>query len=152
MAFHKRIILILSFIISYYFSFSQGIPKRLAAKRTTASIKIDGNIDEEAWKDAPIATDFIEFRPKSGAKELNKTVVKILYDNNFIYVGGYCYESNPDSIAHELAGRDQVGNSDFVGVIFDTYHDRINAVGFYVTTTGEQYDAKYSNNGNEDAS
>lgn len=153
MACHKRIILILSFILGFYFSFSQAIPKKLAAKRTTASIKIDGNIDEEAWKDAPVATDFVELRPKSGAKEQNKTIVKILYDNNFIYVGGYCYESSQDSIAHELAGRDQVGNSDFIGIIFDTYHDRLNAVGFYVTTTGEQYDAKYSgSNGNEDPS
>jgi hypothetical protein len=32
-----------------------------------------------------------------------------------------------------------------VGVIFDTYHDKINASGFYVTPYGEQFDAKYSN-------
>jgi hypothetical protein len=139
-------------IISQVYSFSQSPIRKLPAKRTTASFKIDGNLDEAAWKDAPVATDFIEFRPNFGAKEKNKTEVRILYDNSFVYVGGYCHDS-PDSISRELAGRDNVGNSDFVGVIFDTYNDKINAVGFYVTTTGEQFDAKYSADpmGGEDA-
>jgi hypothetical protein len=142
--------ILLSFTISLA-GFSQVPLKKLPAKRTTASFKIDGNLDEAAWKDAPLATDFTEYRPNFGAKEKNKTEVRILYDNNFIYIGGYCYDS-PDSISRELAGRDQVGNSDFVGAIIDTYNDKINAVGFYVTTTGEQFDAKYSadNNGGED--
>jgi hypothetical protein len=153
MSFAKVMILCV-FTFCELVSFSQAVINKLPAKRTTASFKIDGNLSEPDWKDAPSATDFIEMRPNYGAKENHKTDIRILYDNSFIYIGGYCYDS-PDSISRELAGRDQVGNSDFVGVIFDTYYDKINAVGFYVTTTGEQYDAKYSadnNNGGEDAS
>ncbi|HVE61094.1 MAG TPA: hypothetical protein VNA26_04700, partial [Chitinophagaceae bacterium] len=57
--------------------FAQPAPKQLPAKRTTSSIKIDGTIDEAAWKEALPATDFIEFRPTSGkpADTANKTEV-----------------------------------------------------------------------------
>lgn len=123
--------------------------KQLPAKFTTLPIKVDGNIDEEAWKDAPIATDFIEQRPNAWAPETNKSEVRILYDNTSIYIAGYMHDK-PDSVSRELVGRDRIGNSDFCGVVFDTYFDKINAVGFYVTPYGEQYDAKYSTTGGED--
>lgn len=135
------------------FSFSSmaqtPVLKKLTAKRTTAAIKIDGEITEAAWKEATPATDFVEWRPASGKLEnaANKTVIYFLYDNASVYVGGYCYERTKDSISRELVGRDVVGVNDFVGVIFDTYYDKINASGFYVTPYGEQFDAKYSNTG-----
>lgn len=44
-----------------------------------------------------------------------------------------------------------IGVNDFVGVIFDTYQDKINGFGYYVTSLGEQYDAKYSSNGEDDS-
>jgi hypothetical protein len=134
--------------------FAQVSPKRILAKRTTASIKIDGNLDDSAWKQATIATDFVEWRPDFGQPEgvTNKTTIYLLYDNTCVYVGGYCHERTKDSISRELIGRDKVGVNDFVGVILDTYNDKINAVGFYVTPYGEQYDAKYSNGGDEDGS
>jgi len=129
---------------------STHIQKTLAAKRTTSSIKIDGKLDEAAWKEASPATDFVEWRPNFGAVEnsTSKTEVYLLYDNTAVYVGGYCHEQSPDSISKELVGRDQVGVNDYVGVIFDTYNDKINGVGFYITPLGEQFDAKYSNGNN----
>lgn len=125
--------------------------KKIAATRTTKKIVIDGNINDSAWASAPIATDFIEWRPTFGNKEdeKNRTEIRILYDNNAIYIAGYAHEANADSITKELVGRDVVGVNDFVGVIFDTYHDKINGFGYYVTALGEQFDAKYSSNGED---
>lgn len=133
---------------------SQPITKSLAAKRTTASFKIDGSLDEAAWKEATPAKDFAEWRPTFGAAEdpSCKTEIYMLYDNTSIYIGGYCHEKSKDSVSKELVGRDQVGVNDYVGIIFDTYHDKINGVGFYVTPLGEQFDAKYSTNNGEDGS
>jgi len=127
--------------------------KQMRAVKTDATLKIDGDIDEEAWKACPAITNLIEFRPNPGAVESyqNRSEFYLLYDDNYIYFGGYCHESNTDSISRELVGRDRIGNSDFVGVIFDTYNDKINGSGFFVTPYGEQYDAKYSI-GNEDDS
>ncbi len=123
--------------------------KTLKAERLTTSIKIDGSLSEAVWKTTAPAKDFIEYRPNPGAKEAyeNRSEIYILYDNTAVYVGGYCHERTVDSVSKELVGRDRIGNSDFVGVIFDTYYDKINASGFYVTPYGEQFDAKYSNTG-----
>lgn len=144
---------ILSFFSSLLFA-QQPAPKQLQAKRTTAPIKLDGIIDEPAWKEVQPATNFVEWRPNAGASEnpSSKTVVYLLYDNTSVYIGGYCYERTKDSVSRELIGRDKVGVNDFVGVIFDTYNDKINGFGFYVTPYGEQYDAKYSTTNGEDDS
>ncbi|MGI8580640.1 MAG: DUF5916 domain-containing protein [Chitinophagaceae bacterium] len=142
-----RITIILLFIlIIQQYGFSQTAAKQLQAKRTTASIKIDGNLDDAAWKDVTPATNFIEQRPSAGKLEenANRTEVYLLYDNTSVYVGGYCHERTKDSISKELIGRDKVGVNDFAGIILDTYNDKINAVGFYVTPYGEQFDLKYT--------
>ncbi len=127
--------------------------KQIRAVRTKITPKIDGLLTDEAWKNAPEMSGFIEQRPVPGRieKQEQQTVVKILYDNVAIYVYARMNENNPDSIAREIAPRDQVGNADFIGVIFDTYRDKLNGNGFYVTSAGSQYDAKYSNTGNEDS-
>lgn len=128
--------------------------RQLQATRTTASFKIDGVIDEAAWKEAIPANNFVEWRPAAGniEEQTSRTIVYLLYDNTSIYIGGYCYEKTLDSVSRELVGRDVVGVNDFVGVIFDTYNDKINGFGFYVTPLGEQFDAKYSNTAGEDGS
>jgi hypothetical protein len=146
----KALCILIVSTLSTFCVCAQPTPKQLPAKRTNASIKIDGNLDEAAWKEALPATDFVEWRPNAGMPEsgANKTIVYLLYDNTSVYIGGYCHERTRDSISKELVGRDVVGVNDFVGVIFDTYYDRINAVGFYVTPYGEQFDAKYSNGNN----
>ncbi|RZL06731.1 MAG: hypothetical protein EOO89_24040, partial [Pedobacter sp.] len=112
-------------------------PRILRSKRTTAAPKIDGILDDNIWIDAPLANNFIEFRPSPGKAETNakRTEVKILYDNVAIYVFARMYD-NPDSVAHEMVTRDQIGNADFIGVIFDTFKDGINGYGFYVTAAG----------------
>ncbi|NCU03215.1 MAG: carbohydrate binding family 9 domain-containing protein [Chitinophagaceae bacterium] len=129
-------------------------PRLLPAKRTTLEIKIDGLLNDSAWKDAPIATDFIEFRPAVGVKEQeeSKTVSYLLYSDEGIYFGGFCYERTRDSIAMELKGRDGFGMNDFIGIIFDTYKDNLNGFEYFVTPLNEQWDAKMApnNNGNSE--
>lgn len=128
-------------------------PKKMVAQRFNSSIKIDGVLDEEAWKVAPVATNFIENRPVPFRAESaeNASEVYILYNNEGIYVGGFMHEKNKDSIASELVGRDNFGNNDFLGVVFDTYVDKQNGFEYFVTPLGEQFDAKVSPN-NEDFS
>jgi hypothetical protein len=144
----------LLFLLLSQILFAQTTPgqeKKIAAKRTSISPKIDGVLDDEAWKDAPIATDFIENNPTSGRLETGsrRTEVKLLYDDNAVYVSARMY-GKPDSIAHEMVSRDQIGNADFFGVFLDTYLDRVNGNGFIVTAAGSQFDAKYSQVGGED--
>ena len=122
----------------------------LPAKRLATPIKIDGLLDDAAWKDAPVMTNLVEFRPTVGKPENpdTKTVAYLLYDDEGIYFGGYCYERTRDSIATELVGRDGFGTNDYIGLIFDTYYDKLNGFEYFVTPLGEQWDAKMSPNPN----
>ena len=145
---------ILLLVSAPYFGWGQPPVKKLPAKKTTALIKIDGQLNESAWKEATPATQFVEWRPNFGVVEdsSSRTEIYLLYDNTSIYVAGYCHEKSKDSVSRELVGRDKIGVNDYVGVVFDTYYDKINAFGFYVTPLGEQYDAKYSTTIGEDDS
>lgn len=148
----KLLLSILSSIIGLTALSQTGAVKRkLPATRTFQKIIIDGDLKDNAWQTAPVATKFVEFRPTFGKVEddKNKTEVYILYDDDAIYVGGFCHEPSPDSISKELVGRDVIGVNDYVGVLFDTYNDNINGFGYYVTPLGEQYDAKYTNSGED---
>jgi len=122
----------------------------LPAKRLATPIKIDGLLDDAAWKDAPVMTNLVEFRPTVGKPENpdTKTIAYLLYDDEGIYFGGYCYERTRDSIATELVGRDGFGTNDYIGLIFDTYYDKLNGFEYFVTPLGEQWDAKMSPNPN----
>ena len=140
----KRFLIILIACLGWHFmAIAQTNFKQLATVRSTGVFKIDGVLDEPAWKNAPLATNFIELRPQPFRKEddANRTEIYILYNNQGIYIGGYCYEKNKDSISTQLVGRDNFGNNDFVGVIFDTYNDKINGFEYFVTPLGEQMDA-----------
>ncbi|MBB2146328.1 hypothetical protein GM921_12575 [Pedobacter sp. LMG 31464] len=134
-------------------SFAQSTPskKKVQAKRTSVSPKIDGFLDDAVWDGVPIATDFVENRPVPGRVEPKegRTEIKFLYDDYAIYVSARMYDK-PDSVVHELVARDNIGNADFIGVVFDTFLDGQNGNGFFVTAAGVQFDAKYSLIGDED--
>ncbi|MEQ1554625.1 MAG: DUF5916 domain-containing protein, partial [Ferruginibacter sp.] len=146
------------FIILYSnFSFAQTNRKELSIVKISDKITIDGNLKEQIWQNVPTATNFVELRPTPFLLEENenKTKIHLVYNNDGIYIGGYCYERTKDSVTSELIGRDGFGNNDFLGVVFDTYNDKLNAYEYFVTPLGEQMDAKVSpnasgNNGGED--
>jgi len=145
-----RILICLLLIPFSVTALAQSVPKTLPAKRTSLPIKIDGVLDDEAWKDAPAALDYTEFRPTPFKKEdpALRTECYMLYSDEGIYFSGYCHERTRDSIAAELTGRDGFGTNDYVGVIFDTYNDKINGFEYFVTPYGEQWDAKMAPNPN----
>ena len=128
----------------------QPAPRTLPAKRTIQPIKIDGVLDDAAWKDAPAALGYTEFRPTPFRKEDPelRTEVYLLYNDEGIYMSGYCHERTKDSIAAEITGRDGFGTNDYIGFIFDTYTDKINGFEYFVTPLGVQWDAKMSPNPN----
>jgi len=138
------ILIIFTFIAS---GFSQ---KTLEALRMNKPIKIDGLIDESIWKDAAIANGFTTISPEYGKTPEQKTLVRILYDDDAIYIAAVMEEISRDSIMTELSQRDDFGNTDSFGVMLDTYGNGNDGVFFAVGSTGVQYDALKANNGNED--
>ncbi len=109
--------------------------------------KIDGALDDEVWKKAPAATDFIQNFPNNGAPSTVKTVVRILYDNTAIYIGAYLYD-DPALIHKQQTPRDeeQQTDADYFSVFFDTYDDKQNGFQFLVTSMNVQTDARLGPN------
>lgn len=112
------------------------------AIKTTDKITIDGNLTEEIWKTTPVASGFTQLRPKPGEKATQPTEVKIIYDDQALYIGAICYD-DPEKVSRILSLRDDFNaNIDNFQIILDTYNDDQNGFVFGVSSMGVQYDAK----------
>ena len=135
--------------ILYFFPFVlQAQVRSLSAIKTTQSIKIDGNLDEQAWENIEPASNFITISPVYGKISTRNTKVKIVYDDEAIYIGAYMYD-NPANIRKQLTARDVLDRQDvdIFTVGFDTYHDKQNAFVFKVSPANVQEDIKISQSG-----
>ncbi|WP_369766159.1 DUF5916 domain-containing protein [Flavobacterium sp. WC2429] len=145
----------LSLLIILFFSLNAYSQKKvLIAKSILEGITIDGKIDEEAWaKDEDIATDFVMFEPDNGKPISNnkRTEVKVVYDNNAIYVSAVLYDNEPDKIQREITNRDVFGVSDHFSVSINGFNDGQQDFRFYVSAAGVQMDC-LATEGNEDFS
>jgi Domain of unknown function (DUF5916)/Carbohydrate family 9 binding domain-like len=120
----------------------------MPAVKTSQPVKIDGNLGEAAWKDAPQVSGFIKTFPEFGQASAKESVIKLLYDDVAIYVAAYLYDDRKN-IRKQLTQRDVLErqDADVFTVGFDTYHDRQNAFIFQVSAAGVQGDARQSQSG-----
>jgi hypothetical protein len=129
--------------------------KVLGAHRLAAGEQapvIDGRLDDAAWSAAPVAGDFVTQRPAFGQPASQRTEARVAYDADAIYVGIRAFDTAPDSIASQLGRRDATGIiSDWVQVVFDSYHDRRTGFRFAVTPRGVKRDVFHYDDGPEDA-
>ena len=119
--------------------------KTLGAERIAGTIKIDGVLDDEFWSEAEIATDFIQNSPNIGVEASQVSQVRVLYDDEAIYIGADLLDNKPDSILKQLTERDGEGNSDTFSAQFNCYKDGINGLDFMVSAAGVQSDIKVTN-------
>jgi hypothetical protein len=125
----------------------------LGAARAVEAPVIDGRLDDEVWRTAPAATDFVQRMPNAGSPASERTEARVAFDHEFVYVAIRAYDSQPDSIATVLARRDATGVfSDWVDVTIDSYHDRRTAYRFSVNPHGVKKDVYHFDDGREDLS
>jgi hypothetical protein len=109
------------------------------AARTKASIRIDGKLDEVDWVSAPVTSTFTQIDPQEGQAASQRTEARVLYDDDFLYVGVRLYDSG--AVTGRLGRRDMnLGDSDWLGVMIDSYHDHRTAFGFDVNPAGVRRD------------
>lgn len=114
---------------------------------TDSPPKIDGLIDDKAWENAPAITDFIQRQPNTGDPGSEPTIVYLLYDENYLYIGMRCTDDPKKITANELARDVSLGNDDRVQIIFDTFLDKRNGYWFQIGPKGSIGDALVSENG-----
>lgn len=133
-----RTLISLAFISTSLFAVAVD-RKELDVVRITERVEVDGILNETFWTTAKIASDFTQHKPVAGAHSLKKTEVKVAYDNQAIYIAGIMYD-NIDSMTRTLSQRDDLGNADWFGVIFDPYNSGTIGFAFLVTSAGVQVD------------
>ena len=103
---------------------------------------------------AAIATDFIMFEPDNGKQisENKKTEVKVLYDNDGVYIGVRLYDDEPSKILKEITERDDFGTTDAFGVFINGFNDGQQDFRFFVTAAGGQLDCIATEQTGEDFS
>jgi hypothetical protein len=119
--------------------------KNLPISKITQPPKLDGVLDDEAWQHAINANDFIISSPDFGKPSTQQTDVKVVYDDEAIYVAAYMHD-DPKLIRRQLTERDkqEFQDADNFGVAFDTYDDKQNAFQFIVTSANVQSDVRIS--------
>jgi len=125
----------------------QGKEFKSSAKKTDIPPEIDGILDEKVWENAPFITDFIQFEPIKGEPASVKTVVKILYDEKYIYFGYLCYDPEPEKIVLGTSRDGLQMGVDSVCVTLDTFHDKRSGYYFRTNPLGVQHDGRVSENG-----
>jgi hypothetical protein len=85
------------------------------AIRAPSPIRLDGKLDEAAWAAAPVTTNFTQINPTEGAPASQRTEVRVVYDDDALYVGVRLHDNGP--VVARLGRRDMsLGDSDWFGL------------------------------------
>ncbi len=120
-------------------------PDRIVLQRIQGPIKLDGVVDEPGWekiKPFPL----IQNAPNFGQEPTERSVVFVAYDDEYLYLAGRLYDSEPSKILDATKQRDTMSaTTDFFGILIDCFCDKENALGFFTTPTGLRWDATVAN-------
>ena len=139
--------------------------KVVIATYTESPISIDGSLTEPAWATAQPATGFTQKDPSQGQPATERTEVRVLYDDQNIYISAYCHDRTPGQIVVHDITRDfewleedeDIGfqvvnnwlNQDFFGFQLDTFNDNRNGFLMVTTPNGGQRDVQIFNDGRD---
>jgi hypothetical protein len=127
---------------------SAAEPPRFSAFRTAVAPVIDGNLDDPAWATAVEISGFTQREPDEGAPATQQTFVRILYDDDALYIGARLEDGGP--VTSRLGRRDTSIESDSFRIFLDPHLDRRSGAHFGVYASNVQYDAVLYNDTNAD--
>jgi hypothetical protein len=111
---------------------------------------IDGDLSDPVWAKAAVIDKFTQKSPNPGEPATERTVLRILYDQNNLYFGFYAYDSHPDEIIPGSMERDgRLASADSVALYIDPGQTRRNAYNFEVGAGGGRTDELELNNTTE---
>jgi hypothetical protein len=110
------------------------------AARAPAPVAVDGRLDDEAWASVPAFTDFTQRDPEEGQPATERTELRLLYDDDALYVGARLLDTEPDRIVKRLSRRDESAEADRFSIYLDPRRDRLTGVRFEVSAAGVQND------------
>ena len=117
-------------------------PREAVASKTSDAPRLDGVLDDAAWREAHVIADFRQKEPVEGDPATEATRVRIAYDATHLYIGAELDDREPALVrATELRRDNALENDDSFAVLLDTYHDHRHAFLFRVNPRGTRHDA-----------
>ncbi|MGY8777311.1 MAG: DUF5916 domain-containing protein [Longimicrobiales bacterium] len=121
----------------------------LRAFRAQGPITLDGLLDEGSWSVADSTTGtFWLTQPEAGFPAPDRTVIRMIYDDEALYMGAVLYDPEPHRLVS--AGLEQDFSpqaSDMFGVAIDASRDKQSAYVFGANPAGAKWDAQSFNDG-----
>ncbi len=119
--------------------------------RVAETIKLDGKLDEPSWQLAQVENDFMQEDPTAGAIPTEKTEVRIIYDDDFLFVGIRAFDGEPQKLVRSALERDfTIDQDDGVAFVIDTYNDKSTGLVFITNTLDARWDTEISGDGMSD--
>lgn len=116
--------------------------------RITGTMQLDGRLNEPEWNIAPVEDAFMQTTPVAGPLTTEYTGYRVLYDDEYLYIGITCNDSEVDKLIRTELERDfSLGSDDATGVCIDTYHDKTSGLFFVANTLDARYDAIVTQDG-----
>ncbi len=108
-------------------------------------ITLDGLSDEPAWQAIAPLTLTMHLPIFEGAMT-ERTEIRVAYDDDYLYVAGRMYDSDPAGIQAVDLVRD-AGNpqNDWLGIYLDSFNDNENVLAFLTNPVGMRFDFSISN-------
>lgn len=126
-------------------------PPVVKAGRAEGGIRLDGVLDEPAWRDAGVIPDLTQQEPHPGEPTPYRTEVLVVVDDRNLYIGVKCFDPDPARIAVHTMQRDgNLYGDETVALVLDTFGDRRRGYYFEINAAGARLDGLIS--GSEDVS
>jgi len=141
----KRVFVALLLFAGMYSSAFAQDPVPL--QRIQGTIELDGISDESAWAGIePFPVQM--YAPVSGGAMTERTEIRVGYDDDFLYVSGQMFDSDPDGVRLNSLYRDRWSGDDTFAIVLDTFNDNENALWFYTSPAGVRFDMAVSKDAN----
>tara|TARA_Y100000588_G_scaffold387530_1_gene485511 strand:- start:5555 stop:8365 length:2811 start_codon:yes stop_codon:yes gene_type:complete len=131
-----------------------GNGSKRKARRTVYAARVeegpvlDGELDDPVWTSARPIEGFLQRDPNYWVPSDEKTVARIIYDDENLYFGFDCpIPDGSGSVAKNMRRDSELTSDDNIQILLDTFNDRQNGFFFFVNPLGAQADYLLSNEG-----
>ena len=117
----------------------------IVIQRIGGPVELDGLSNESAW-DSIRPMPMVMHLPDFGGPPTERTEIRVAYDDDYVYVAGRFYDSQPELIQTTSLRRDKSGpTNDQFGLVLDTFNDKENGLFLYTNSVGVRLDAAIRN-------
>ena len=120
-------------------------PGLLVAFKVQGPVHLDGRLEESFWLDADSITELRQREPSSGTPSSERTVIRVIRDQDAMYVGVRAYDADPRGIRATQLRRDaDLDVDDNITLLIDSFHDRRSGFFFRTNPNGARWDAQFT--------